>query len=278
MGIKGTDRHRENTSEIGEIRSLTKNLPAIYKAAGFCVLVFCVLFIFNLFKFNISAGGSDSDIKASEKLVTEMQSGSVEDIESRVKALDDADGSSSSTVNGVKAKYMRKFKDCVVVGDSLTEGLSVYGFLSSGQVFSKIGASVVYGDDLFDGAAALKPKCAFFAFGMNDMGNYSGDEKAFIKRYSELLDRFMKASPNTKVYVCSISTPDKAAISRNSSIGNYKKFNAAIKAMCEKKKIPYIDDAYILADDPSLYAGDGIHAQPAYYPIWLDKMAEAAGL
>ena len=76
-----------------------------------------------------------------------------------------------------KARYMSKFKGSIVVGDSVTEGLSVYGWLSDDQVFSKIGSSVMTGDDLFSSAAGTYPSTAFFAFGMNDMGNYRGDEK-----------------------------------------------------------------------------------------------------
>ena len=177
-----------------------------------------------------------------------------------------------------KARYMSKFKGSIVVGDSVTEGLSVYGWLSDDQVFSKIGSSVMTGDDLFSSAAGTYPSTAFFAFGMNDMGNYRGDEKAFIKKYEARLKAFHKASPKTKICVCGISAPTDAAMAKNKSISNYKKFNSAIKKMCAKNKYVYIPTADILQKHPELYAGDGIHAQATYYPYWLDRMIEGAEL
>jgi hypothetical protein len=243
------------------------------------VLLMCLLVVFamNLLKTNKPADYSDSEIKENIALVESVQQASVDDVEAAVDQLEAvATGGPSSS--SVKAYYMRKFRDCVVVGDSLTEGLSVYGWLPSSQVFSEIGASVIYGDSMFESAAKAKPKYAFFAFGMNDMGNYSGDAKKFTKRYGELIDRFHKLSPDTKIFVCSISTPTADAIKDNSSIGHYKEFNKAIKQMCKDKKIKYIDISQILVEHPDLYAGDGIHADTSYYPLWMDMMAKKAGL
>ncbi len=113
---------------------------------------------------------------------------------------------------------------------------------------------------------------------MNDMGNYSGDSTAFIKKYSSLIKAFRKKSPDSKILVCSISTPSQDAIKSNSSIGNYKKFNKALERMCNKEGYIFVNDTAILQDHPELYAGDGIHASPEYYPLWMDEMAKAAQL
>ena len=242
------------------------------------MLIFLVVFLFNLMRVDRKTASSDRKVEANITAVDKFQSASVTTIEKAIDKLDAAADSSAQNTASIKARYIKKFKNCVVVGDSLTEGLPLYGYLSSNQVFSKVGASVVSGDDLFESAAATYPKCAFFAFGMNDMGNYSGNAKNFIARYEELLKAFKKKSPDTKLYVCSISTPSAAAIKSNKSIGNYRKFNKAIKKMCKDLDITYIDISYILKDDPDLYAGDGIHANTDYYPIWLDEMSAEAGL
>ena len=78
--------------------------------------------------------------------------------------------------------------------------------------------------------------------------------------------------------MCSISTPSQDAIKSNSSIGNYKKFNKALERMCNKEGYIFVNDTAILQDHPELYAGDGIHASPEYYPLWMDEMAKAAQL
>lgn len=245
---------------------------------GVIMLVFLVVFLFNLVRVDSKTDSSDKKVRNNIASVDRFQSASVTTIEKAIDKLDAAADSSGQNLANIKARYIKKFKNCVVVGDSLTEGLPLYGYLSSSQVFSKVGASVVSGEDLFTGAAATYPKCAFFAFGMNDMGNYSGNAKNFTAKYEELLKAFKKKSPDTKLYVCSISTPSADAIKGNSSIGNYRKFNKAIRAMCKKLNITYIDISYILKDDPDLYAGDGIHADTDYYPLWLDKMSTEARL
>ena len=48
------------------------------------------------------------------------------------------------------------------------------------------------GDDLFSSAANTYPKFAFMSFGMNDMGNYSGNADLFIEKYTKLIKEFKK--------------------------------------------------------------------------------------
>ena len=76
--------------------------------------------------------------------------------------------------------------------------------------------------------------------------------------------------------MCGISAPTDAAMAKNKSISNYKKFNSTIKKMCAKNKYVYIPNSDILQKHPELYAGDGILAQATYYPYCLDRMIEEA--
>ena len=242
------------------------------------IILFLLLlvFLFNLFKYNRAVRISDAAIKKNRSEVEAMQKGIVTDVEKAVAVLDDA--AADSGTSSTQAFYKKKFRNGIVVGDSLTEGLSVYKWLSEEQVFSMIGGSVATGDDLFASAAKALPENAFFAFGMNDMGNYSGDEKAFIKDYGKRLSEFHKKSPDTNIYVCGLSTPKEDAIEKNSSLGKYKTFNKEIKKMCKKKGYKFIDIMDILPEHSDLYAGDGIHAQSEYYPYWLDLMIKEASL
>ena len=48
--------------------------------------------------------------------------------------------------------------------------------------------------------------------------------------------------------------------------------------MCGELGAEYIDNTEILRENPKLYAGDGIHVSPSYYPLWMARMAQAAGL
>lgn len=241
------------------------------------VVVFAVSMVYNLFKTNKAVDVDDETIAANRQSVINMQAASVNEVEAAVDALD-AEANDGTISAGRRARYMRKFKDCMVIGDSLTEGLTVYQWLSSTQVISSIGGSIVYGEDEFTKVANNSLEVAFFAYGMNDMGNYSGDADAFIERYKELLGIVRTKSPDTEIYVCSISTPTADAIKKNSSFGHYKEFNEAIEKMCEDEGYTFIDISNILVENPDLYAGDGIHANTNYYPVWMDMMIEAANL
>lgn len=249
------------------------------------ILILVLIFIFNLLKFNRRAKPDDAAVQKNIQTIQSYPYSSVAKTERRVASLDQSNltkGNTSSSGNS-RAQYMKRFNGSVVVGDSLTEGLTAYGYLSDDQVFCKIGASVMHGRDLFMSSAKIYPTHAFFAFGMNDIGNYNGKPEAFIRQYTALLKEFHKISPQTKIYVCSISKPSSKTLKKRKVLRNYTKFNAAIAKMCASSSLKgvnpvFIDITGILEEHSDLYAGDGIHAQPAYYPYWLDEMAEKAGL
>lgn len=259
--------------------SYFKNKSNIIRLIAYIAIgLITVVFLFNLFKTNKATDDLSKEEmnKNAKTLNAIVAKATVDSVQAQLDAMEKSgDAKVAATA---KARFMKKFSKSIVVGDSLTEGLPLYGYLSPDQVVSKIGASIIYGDDMFKKASHARPSNVFFAFGMNDMGNYRGDAKAFVKRYSELIDMFHKDSPKTKIYICSISTPTKEAMKSNSSISNYAEFNKEINKMCKDKKLNYIDISKILPEHPEKYAPDGIHADSSYYPLWLNMMAEAAGL
>ena len=261
---------------LSRVYNIFKNRGIIRTAVAVLVLVFIGNVVFNIVRPTIAPRADRSAMAANIKMIDKMQTADVAKIEGMVRTLDMRDAHSNT--EGMKIIYRRMFQTSVILGDSLTEGLTVYGWLPRSVVFSKVGGSLVYADDVFTKAARTKPEYAFFAFGMNDMGNYGGDADSFIEKYSNLLKAFKKISPNTTIVVNSISTPTEAARAGNKSIRAYKKFNNAIKKMCNDKHYIFIDITDILPSNPDLYAGDGIHAAPDYYPLWMDRMIDAAGL
>ncbi len=175
-----------------------------------------------------------------------------------------------------KPQYSALFGKSVVIGDSITEGLLVYGFLTEEQSVCEIGGSVMKSDEAIASAAGLSPEKAFFSYGTNDMGMYSGNSQGFIKQYSAVIEKFMEMSPDTKVYVNSIPKPSDGKISSGGYFYKWEDFNSEIKAMCERMDIEYIDNTYILIEHPELYGGDGIHVSPSYYPYWIGNMIKGS--
>lgn len=273
MSSKNNNNAKENTLNIVWVlmrRTLT---------AALFIVLFC-MFIGNLTKTNSTASSADmAAVTENIRILSMFQNSSIEEVEAQMKEVEEIYGvlGKESSQQSLKARYASFFSGSCVIGDSLTEGLSVYGFLPSESVFSVIGASIL-DHDLALTAAKTYPKYAFFAYGMNDMGNFGGDAKSFASEYEKVLDEFIKVSPKTKVYVNTISTPSKEAIENNHSLKYYKIFNEAIIEMCGRKDIPYINITDILPEHPECYEGDGIHAVPDYYYYWLDKLINEAGM
>ena len=170
------------------------------------------------------------------------------------------------------------FEDTVILGDSVTDGLLVYGFLDDDKVFCQVGGSVLNSQDAIPQAAAAQPEIAFFSFGSNEMGMFSGDEELFTQRYEEFIRDFTALSPETKIYVNSIPKPSDERIASGGYFYKWQDFNTAIQAMCGRLGAGYIDNTQILIERPELYAGDGIHVSPNYYIYWLTNMMNGASL
>ncbi len=244
------------------------------------ILLITVIFLSHLILGVFSKNKKDKVIESNKEYLESIQKPTVEEVENMLTEIEkkapSADGSGQDSNPGLK--YQKIFTNSIVVGDSITEGLTAYKFLTDEQVFSKIGASIINGEELFDDAASANPKHAFFTFGVNDMGNYSGDSKLFIKAYKDLLKEFKKKCPKTKIHINGILPPTEAAIANKPIIGNYKEFNTAIKSMCKSEKYQFIDNSSIIEKNPELYAADGIHVNAAFYPLWIENMIEKADM
>lgn len=244
------------------------------------LLILVSLFFINFMKKNTSADYSSTTINANLSAISTFDYSKVTTVESKIKKLEttEAKGTFDVSKRLTKAQYRRIFGTSVILGDSITEGLVDYGYLGSDQVFCKIGASIISGDDLFSSAANTYPKFAFMSFGMNDMGNYTGHADLFTEKYTKLIKEFKKTSPDTRILINGITPPSQDAISGNPILSNYKKFNNALKKMCKDLNLTYIDNSYIIEDHPNYYAGDGIHVSTKFYPLWMNNMILKAGL
>ena len=157
----------------------------IWLFASVVFLVMAILFLFNLMSFDLDASYSNEEVAEGRKAVEEHDYSDVKTIESMIKTLEAKDSGNVSTKAKSNVYYLKKFRNSVILGDSITEGLTVYGFLPDDIVLCSIGASLEGSSPLFKKAAKLVPESAFFTFGMNDMIKYRGKATPFIKEYSK---------------------------------------------------------------------------------------------
>ncbi len=244
------------------------------------LLVLVGLFFIHFIKGNENANYAEKKIRTNISTIATFDYSKVTTIEAQIKKLEAAENRGTFDVDKTltKDQYRKIFSTSAILGDSITEGLVDYGWLGGEQVFCKIGASIINGEDLFTSAANTYPGFAFFAFGTNDMGNYGGNADNFIAKYRTLLEDFKATSPDTIILINGISPPTKEAMEANSSLKNYKKFNNALKKMCKEMDFTYIDNTYIIEEHPEFYAADGIHVTQDYYPYWMNNMILKAGL
>ena len=241
-------------------------------------VVFAIVFCINLFSFNTPASYSGDAVDKGRDQVNSYDFSTVRKVEKKIKSLESKETNTFNIKTKSNIYYLKKFRNSVILGDSITEGLHVYGFLPDDIVLCSIGASLAGSDALFKKAAKLLPENAFFTFGMNDLITYRGKVKPFIKEYSRLLEKFHKKSPDTLIYINSISIPRKDIQKDKPSLKHYKEYNKALEKLCEEKDYTFIDNTYILKKSPKLYAPDGIHVNIPYYPLWMNDMVIEADL
>lgn len=244
------------------------------------LLIFLLIFTFNLFSCNKNADYDKRTINRSLAEILTFDYSKVTAVESEIKFLETEEASSTFDKDRPlqSGQYKKIFSGSIILGDSVTEGLTAYGYLSEDTVFCKIGASLLNGDELFHQAASVYPLRAFFSFGMNDILNYNGNEESFKSRYKELLSEFRNTSPDTKIFINSITAPSADAVKNKPVLKKYKVFNDTIRQICKEMDFTYIDNTEILESHPDLYAGDGIHVNADYYPLWINNMIMKAGM
>ena len=178
------------------------------------------------------------------------------------------------------------FADAAFLGNSLMQGLSLFGGLQYGSFFSNTSASVVsantvrdYKDahgnacTLVDGLLSRQYKKIYVLFGINEIG-FRID--GFIDIYSELLAQISAAEPNARIIVLSL-TPITKARDRADDLftrERIEQFNAAIETMAGANGYTYLNLYDALADEdgwlPDAQSTDGIHLIPAKYLEWAE--------
>ena len=213
----------------------------------------------------------NTDISSVEQAISDIQ-GQL-DAQADAQAREDIVNSSGILTN---VQIRQAFAGSVIVGDSITQAISEYGYLDTDVVVSKRGLSVVNAQEQFSTAISLNPSVFFLSFGANDLEIYNGDSSAFIDAYRVKVKQIQNALPDTAIYINSILPIQQSAIDQNPALAYYDSFNQALRDFCDEMGCTFIDDTFLV--DESMYEPDGEHMVYNYYPKWLTYMAERAGL
>jgi hypothetical protein len=181
------------------------------------------------------------------------------------------------------------FKDAVFVGDSVTEGIKLYGIMSDATVFSYTGLGLdnIYTKDVIkqpdgtsipvmDAVRLCNANKFYVLIGVNSIA-YSKD--SFIQKYAAIVQSIKEFHPNAIIYVQSITpVAVKKAIEHGYNLNNetINEYNEALLEMAIEKGVYYLDIHSALADEtgalPDNATTDGLHFGPTYYQKWFDYL------
>ncbi|MBQ2412161.1 MAG: hypothetical protein II313_01920, partial [Anaerotignum sp.] len=187
------------------------------------------------------------------------------------------------------------FDDALFLGDSLADGFKVYNsslelkdsrarYLTqkstTPRTFLQPGVHVDAGAGPVDVWAVIEqvqPGKMYLTLGTNALMSMSPE--AFIVTYYQLVDKIRRTSPNTQIYVTTVTpvTAWKSQKEARLSFDRIYRSNQLIAKMCHEKGLALINLYDVLKSSSGylredIAASDGYHLTPSGYREWLDYL------
>ena len=202
------------------------------------------------------------------------------------KPESDVSSSDSSTSDNEPTVDFDKdyFSSSLFIGDSISTGLSLYGFLDQDNVFAQQGLAPstaldadIDGVTLSDKIASFKPKKIFIMLGTNSVGYADNDTLA--ESMNELVGKITGLT-TAKVYVISIPpvTLEAEQSSENAlTKSDITDYNAKLKNAINGSGAIFIDLNSVLSDSDGYFNADyaemdGIHFMGKTYEVMLSYL------
>lgn len=243
------------------------------------VMVAVVLLAIGIIVVAVRLLNPKEDTEAGIKRLEKMEKTDVAKVDKLILDLEDEEHQADE--EWANRSPNEKFANCLLMGDSVTQGLYEYQIMDQSLVQAERGAGVTGGDNEVISAhiakaVELKPQKLFLAYGMNDIKGCNGDPAAFRESYEKVIKTLKEGLPDTEIYVNSILPVQQFVIEEYAGYAAIPQFNEQIASMCEQEGLTYIDNTDLVEE--GFYADDGIHMSTDYYTKWINHMAEVARL
>lgn len=178
------------------------------------------------------------------------------------------------------------FDNAIFLGDSRTEGLSLYSGLKTGHFYTAVGATVesvfskkVWQTEsgekipLLDAMAGQECDKVYIMLGINELGWTK--TQTFHDQYTKLIDRVRTDHPDAKIVLQSIPPVSAKQEAKKNYVNNerIRVYNGIIKTLAEEKECYFLDVAACLTGKDGLLPKDlnfdGIHLNPSGCKLWL---------
>ena len=176
------------------------------------------------------------------------------------------------------------FSSSLFIGDSISTGLSLYGFLDQDNVFAQQGLAPstaldaeIDGVTLSDKIASFKPKKIFVMLGTNSVGY--ADNESLAASMNELVEK-ISGLTKAKIYVISIPpiTPEAEKSDENElTKKDIDDYNAKLKTAVSGSGASFIDLNSVLSNSDGYFDADyaemdGIHFMGTTYEVMLSYL------
>lgn len=262
---------------IGIIFLLSHSIKAIFDK-GDSVVDRGILSIASAIKGNKNTPVPNDQMLNDDELTFKKRINDIEEKRKLDKAIAKNNQTEESNVgknNKKNYNYKEYFKEDLFIGDSLTDSLSFYEIIEDKNVIAKLGLSIINGKDYLNNIIKANPSNIYIMFGMNDILR-KVDGAQFAKEYADFIHIIEEKLPESNIYIQSIP-PVSPSVKRKKPLltnENIKKFNEAIKVMCEEENVNYLDLWPIFVENVDLIEPDGIHLKYNFYKLWLDYIID----
>lgn len=180
------------------------------------------------------------------------------------------------------------FDDAVFFGNSLINGLELYGQMKGGDFCAATSASVISVTStlnvtlkngsigtLLDKMLEKQYGKIYILLGINEIG-FNTDY--FAELYSDMLSRIEEIQPEATIYIMSLSPVTKAKSDAGApfTMDRIREYNQTLYSLAQEHECYYIDLVDALADSsgylPAADSTDGVHFVVSKYPVWADYL------
>lgn len=170
------------------------------------------------------------------------------------------------------------FSNTYFVGDSLMNGLEVYGILNPDRLVTQVSASLYHLSSNVNKIISANPRVIILHYGINMISTEKTDRDSFINQYTSLIGQLKKALPDSRIIVSGLFPVDRA-VATEARFGQVSAYNKALLAMSEKLGVEFLDSTEMMKSCTDYYGGDGIHLSAGFYSDkWLPFIVESKGI
>lgn len=155
----------------------------------------------------------------------------------------------------------------VMIGDSRVGVFESGGFMDSSRVIWEAATAMEEVVD-FGRIQAANPNLVVIAFGLNDIGLIHMTPEDFAAGACLIVDQIQAMLPNAYIYIQSTLPPSPYGSKTTFTYELVTEWSDREIAYYKEHGYRYLDINFLIWDHMELYAEDGFHFQPAFYPYW----------